>query len=511
MFLLVFISHDSHLKNTGVGNGILQQLIINIMQFLKKITLLLPVVVLILASCDGSQEPAPKVTANAGADQEITLGETVSLDGSASNTSDGKPLTYRWEIVKKPANSAVALSNTTDIKPSFVPDLVGEYQISLTVANGTLTHTDEVTITVKYLPLVLHSIATRTVLADRTTDPAVADYWVNDDIAVDAELVVMPGVVIAFAEDVAMWVNDQGILIAKGEAGNKITFTGKANGQGYWRGIIFYSGSNLNELLFTEVLNAGSMDMISNISAGVTVADRARVNIKNCKIAGSGGYGLNYMEGAVITGFANNTFSNNLEAPLTLTADHVARLDAASSFSNGNGRNVIEITGSTLTGSTEAVWPAFADNTPYRFTGHVTINTGWKISPGITIEVAPNAFFDIGDGYINAIGTTEKKIRITGVDKTASSWDGMVIYSRSNFNVMQHVQIEYAGNNALISGVKASITVTGGGSLLLKNSVISNSGGYGIFVNGGDVVVNADIQAANTFSNNASEPVLFEE
>lgn len=481
------------------------------MQFLKKITLPLSVIVFLLTSCDSSEDPAPKVSANAGADQEITLGETVSLDGSASNTSDGKTLTYRWEITKKPSGSTVALSNTTDIKPSFVPDREGEYQISLTVANGVLTSTDLVVITAKYLPQVLNSISTKTVLADRTQDPALADYWVNDDISVDAELVVMPGVVIAFAEDAAMWINDHGILTSKGEAGNKIVFTGKANGQGYWRGLLFYSGSNLNELSFTEVLNAGSTDMISDISANVTVADRARVNIKNCKIAGSGGYGLNYMEGAVITGFANNSFSSNHEAPVVLTADHVAKLDAGSTFSNGNGRNVIEVSGSTLTGATEAVWPAFADNTPYRFTDHVTINAGWKLSPGVTIEVAPNSFFDIGDGYINAIGTADKKIRITGVDKTASSWDGIVIYSRSNFNVMQQVQIEYAGNNVLISGVKASITVTGGGSLSLKNSTISNSGGYGVFANGGDVVVNDDIQTANTFTNNISGPVLFEQ
>jgi|GEM_PF-2201881 len=471
------------------------------MQLLKTITLPLLVSLFILTSCQGSEDPTPAVTlvANAGIDQELNIGQTVTLDGSQSKTTDGKALQYAWTFTKMPANSKAVLSGADGIKPTFVPDLAGEYEIVLTVSNGTATKTDNVVVVVKYQPLVLQSITVKTVLVDRVADPTLADYWVNEDIGVDAELLVMPGVVIGFAEDAMMYINDQGTLISKGQSDRKIVFTTKAGVAGKWRGIVVYSGNSLNELSYTEILKAGSIDAISNVPAAITVAQAGRLTIKNSKVSESKGYGIHFMDGSLIGGFQDNTLSNNGNAPVRLTANHVAKLDAASSFSTGNARNVIEVMRSTLTGSSEVAWPAFTDKTPYLFSDVITINTGWRLNSGTTIEVAPDTYFEIGDGYIKAVGTTDQHIRITGADKSKSSWSGMVIYSRSNFNVMEYVDVEYAGDSELISGVKASITVTSAGSLSMRNSKILDSGGYGIFINGGDVVVNDDVQTANEF------------
>lgn len=466
---------------------------------------------LVLSSCKEDDDPAPTptVTANAGPDRKIQVGQTITLDGSASKDSQGLGLTYTWSVVRKPVGSNPVITTPDVVNPVFAPDLEGVYELALTVSNDHGTHTDNVVITVEYTPIVLTNITSRTVLEDRIANSDIADYWVNDDISVDAELIVKPGVVIAFAQDAAMFVNDDGSISVKGEADRKIILRGKVNQQGYWRGILVYSNSNANEFVNAEILNAGSSIMVSNIAANITVADHGKLSIRNTKVAGSKGYGVHFMDGSVIAGFEANIISHNDEAPVLLLANHVSKMDAATSFSEGNARNVIEVTGSSLTGNSEVTWTAFNDQTPYRFIGTVAVQTGLRLSAGVIIEVSPDDYFEIGEGYLRAVGTAEKKIIITGVDKTESSWNGIVFYSRSNSNILEHVKVGYAGKSELISGAAAAIILTNSSRLSIKNSTIHHSGGYGIFINGDNVLLNDDAATANEFISIADSNVLY--
>ncbi len=87
--------------------------------------------------------------ADAGPDQTgVAVPSTVTLDGSASSDLNGDDLTYDWNITKKPAGSAAALSSTTAKKPTFTADKEGSYTIELTVNNGEDdSEPDEVTVT----------------------------------------------------------------------------------------------------------------------------------------------------------------------------------------------------------------------------------------------------------------------------------------------------------------------------------------------------------------------------
>jgi len=77
--------------------------------------------------------------ANAGPDQSVLTGGTVTLDGTGSSDPEGKALTFNWSISQKPLGSTASLSDPTSASPTFVPDLAGDYVIDLVVSDGSLT------------------------------------------------------------------------------------------------------------------------------------------------------------------------------------------------------------------------------------------------------------------------------------------------------------------------------------------------------------------------------------
>jgi hypothetical protein len=75
--------------------------------------------------------------AEAGSDQAVHPGNIVNLDGSGSSDPDGDyPLTYSWQIVSSPPDSAAELLNAGMVNPAFVPDRMGDYLIQLIVTDS---------------------------------------------------------------------------------------------------------------------------------------------------------------------------------------------------------------------------------------------------------------------------------------------------------------------------------------------------------------------------------------
>ena len=273
--------------------------------------------------------------------------------------------------------------------------------------------------------LELDHIQTPTTLEDRNADPNVIDYYANKDIWVTAELTIKPGVVIGFAQDANLNINTGGIIKAVGTTDKKIKFVGKTAQKGFWAGIIIYSNSSANMFTHTEILHAGSKVLLDGYKAGIALFEYARVSVTNSTVSQSGGYGLYLRENGIVVNFAANTLTQNQEAPLLLSANHVASLDEATAYTGNNGRNAVEVISSMITGAPEVIWPAFADNTPIRLLGSMDARTGWKLKPGTIIEVAEDKQINIETGgYLNAIGTVTKKITILGVVKTTGSWNG---------------------------------------------------------------------------------------
>jgi len=76
--------------------------------------------------------------ANAGPDQTPFEGDKVTLDGSGSSDADGDTLTFFWSFTSLPAGSEAMLSDSSAVKPTFVVDALGTYEVELIVNDGTV-------------------------------------------------------------------------------------------------------------------------------------------------------------------------------------------------------------------------------------------------------------------------------------------------------------------------------------------------------------------------------------
>jgi hypothetical protein len=122
--------------------------------------------------------------ANAGSNQSVTAGTSVTLNGSFSSDANGDVLTYSWSFTSKPSGSSATLSGATSVSPTFKADLAGTYVIRLTVNDGKVSSSQSsVTVTASSgdtYSLVLPTMLSSTPIIGTPAYPApVNDYGVG--------------------------------------------------------------------------------------------------------------------------------------------------------------------------------------------------------------------------------------------------------------------------------------------------------------------------------------------
>ncbi len=115
--------------------------------------------VVTLVVSDGKLDSSPASTtvravnfaavADAGIDRSLRVGETAVLDGTRSSDVNGDRLTYTWSVEVRPSGSTAAIVDANQPVARFLPDVAGDYILSLVVSDGTVSSTvDRVNLTV---------------------------------------------------------------------------------------------------------------------------------------------------------------------------------------------------------------------------------------------------------------------------------------------------------------------------------------------------------------------------
>lgn len=99
---------------------------------------LLVVLVSVPVLAGGCADEIVPPTADAGAGAEAAVGETVTLDASASSDAQDLALSYQWSFRDIPAGSEATFNDATLVRPSFTADTPGTYVAELIVSNGVL-------------------------------------------------------------------------------------------------------------------------------------------------------------------------------------------------------------------------------------------------------------------------------------------------------------------------------------------------------------------------------------
>lgn len=68
----------------------------------------------------------------------LNVGQIITVDGNNSSDPERAGLSYSWLFEARPEGSSASFENSTAISTTFVPDLVGDYIVSLVVNDGTL-------------------------------------------------------------------------------------------------------------------------------------------------------------------------------------------------------------------------------------------------------------------------------------------------------------------------------------------------------------------------------------
>lgn len=138
------------------------------------------------------------------------------------------------------------------------------------------------------------------------------------------------------------------------------------------------------------------------------------------------------------------------------------------------------------------------------------VTAGITLEPGVVIEYAADAglWFNGNKAFLDARGYAAKNIIFRGVDKVKGSWKAIHISSNNLNNKLDFVQILHAGSSK-ISNQKAALVLQSNtnSQVSITNTLISQSGGYGLYVDGGEGNITAF--ANNNFSDNEAAPIRF--
>lgn len=339
-----------------------------------------------------------------------------------------------------------------------------------------------------------------------------ARYYVSGWVHVESYLKINPGAIFDFAEDKALEIKSEGVLVADASESDQIVFTSKDGSSGiYWKGIWVKSNDSRNVLANVEVSYAGNTEWQfsgANYPSAIGVED-GKLSVLSTDVLNSNGYGL-YLHSGSLPEFSSNLFDgNNLDA-MVMMMEEAGKVDEATTFTN-NGWNGVSIYNSTLT--SDATWKNLKGDAMYKAFEWIYTEAGLTLDPGVEIAFAEDkALIVQGSGYLSAKGTSANNILFTTTNLAGEiHWAGIWIKTSDARNEMDYVTVNYAGGYEFnYAGSNYSTAIAGDDddypNLTMTNSTVKNSASHAIYWEGGTINDVESASANNEFTQNAFDP-----
>lgn len=439
--------------------------------------------------------------------EEPITGEEVVLDASESSVSNNSDLSYDWSLTT-PDDSETELTKNGEVSTSFVPDVAGEYSVELEVSAE--EDTDEAS---KATEVAAIEHIESDISSDRTFTSDVT-YIVKNQIDITAELTIEPGTTIEFENETGFEVQSAGSIIADGEEGNEIVFTGTESQSGWWNGIFVRESDNLNNVLDHVTVEYGggtdfSRSGSGNVIIGRGFSDPSSITITNSTLRHSETYGLWVRSNGDIPDSKNNTYTDNDDAPVSIGSNRTHRLDNGSSYT-GNENDYVYVRASHSIEDEDVTWNKL--DVPYQLSSSTMeiSSVVLTIAEGTTIKSNQDTRIEVvNEGALSAVGTSDNPITFTATDAQPGWWHGIYIRESSNLNnELDYVTVEYAGGENYSRSGSGNVVVGRGFSddshITITNSTFQHSGTFGLWVrSNGDIEDSGD----NTYSDNQESPV----
>jgi len=349
-----------------------------------------------------------------------------------------------------------------------------------------------------------------TLAEDATWSPVGVPLRLQSDARFEGALDLLPGIVLEFGLDGALWVSTSGSIHAEGTAESPVTMRGAENERGYWKGLAVESKATANTLRHCVVENAGASQWngATETVTGIWLPDQSKLVVADSILRGSGGSALGSQGGADISGFAGNTIEDNAST-LMVSPNMAADIEASNTFSrNDDGFVRVEYSGAD-TIEEAGTWAALG--VPYRVLERMRVAAAWELAPGAVVEVAQDVNISIDSGgSISAIGTADAPVRFVGAESLRGYWQGIEIHTVTASNVFEHAEVVHAGSEGFNGSDDSDGALFiggfgGDGSVTIGNTRIESSGGFGVSVwddsqlLGCDNVTFADNEKADVF------------
>ena len=348
------------------------------------------------------------------------------------------------------------------------------------ISDAMLTIIDE---TLDCTTLEIVDITINTTLSDRC-------YLVESSITVtnNAELSILPGVALVFSAGTELRVEQDGRLLASGNDTNPVLFTGAQPQRGFWNGIDIHSQET--SLLEEFVVEYGG-------AANIRLSESGQANINSGIIRFAEGFGFLKTEQQTLTGFNNLTITLNGDAPVSIDANSLEDLSTTNTYIGnmtlaGDVFDHIYVTALNGEITQDQTWQNL--DVPYFFfDSEYFLDASLSIEAGTELEFGSSSRFDVRPaGQLRAIGTNAEPVIFTGKEKFRGSW-GKLVFVSANDNLLEHVVIEYAGQNlGLNQGSFTNLAIAVDGTTLTLNNVTSRqSDSFGVtFSNAANLTIN---------------------